>query len=770
MMRVTVFLALQVGYAFTDQALLEEAMSVDGACPDDEGDGDCSLSLRQLRAQRETPSCSTDTDMPRRVLLFGGKFDPPTAAHAKLSKNALDNGGENCVWFAPSFHPDYNADGSDWKTRLRMLEAVKSSGEMGPTDKVAVTTAFKDSYTLEQALKDADVDALLLLQSKYPKTVFDAQFGADTLTSKKFPMKGWAGLYLQLIVSKGGRVIVVDRSSVPKDELKAAEDELKRMSADASPVTLDFVETPALKDLAEGSAGRIKNAACAVVGPGAGSADVKKLCAGENHLRNCSPDVDGTRRVMLFGGTFDPVTEPHAALSRHALASGGEDCVWFAPSFHPDYIPDKSPFELRLSMLKAVQPSGMLGPPGKVAITTAFKDSYKTGQALNDADTQALLLLQEKYPKTVFDTQFGADTLISKAHPMWDWAGKFLQLIVSKGGRVIVISRQKVPEIELKAAEQQLISKSSDAGNVALDFIETPPLPKLSKADSSRIHEMVCKVAGKKPSDAGGSPDLEKFCAQAVVKPNCSIDADTSRRVVLFGGTFDPPTAAHAALSRNALEKGGEDCVWFAPSYHPDYKPQKSLFELRIKMLNSVEPSGDLGPSDQVAITSAFKESYFKGQDRNDADADALRYLQLKYPKTVFDAQFGADTLTSKQYPMWDWAAKYLRLIANKGGRVIIVGRSGVSEKEMEAAEADLKRKLRDEGSPELAFIETPEITGLGAVSSTRIRNIVCGVLGDKMDEEQLGAAINAGLPMSVADHLNSAPSTLRAYKKRCKD
>ena len=59
-------------------------------------------------------------------------------------------------------------------------------------------------------------------------------------------------------------------------------------------------------------------------------------------------------RIIVFGGTFDPVHVGHLAIAEQALERTGMDAVWFVPANAPPLRPSAAaPAETRVAMLRA---------------------------------------------------------------------------------------------------------------------------------------------------------------------------------------------------------------------------------------------------------------------------------------------------------------------------------------------------------------------------------------------------------------------------------
>ena len=60
-----------------------------------------------------------------------------------------------------------------------------------------------------------------------------------------------------------------------------------------------------------------------------------------------------------------------------------------------------------------------------------------------------------------------------------------------------------------------------------------------------------------------------------------------SKRIGIFGGTFDPVHLGHLILAEQCREQAGLDQVWFVPALLPPHKQERVLtpFAQRVEML-----------------------------------------------------------------------------------------------------------------------------------------------------------------------------------------
>jgi nicotinate-nucleotide adenylyltransferase len=115
--------------------------------------------------------------------------------------------------------------------------------------------------------------------------------------------------------------------------------------------------------------------------------------------------------------------------------------------------------------------------------------------------------------------------------------------------------------------------------------------------------------------------------------------------IIIFGGTFDPPTLAHEAIIAACLQEKGIDEVWVMPSGQRPDKPQ---------MRDDAE---------RLALLRAVKETSFQNEPRLRISDFEMRLpqptettatvvaLEESYPGYTFWFVFGADSY--QDMPAW---------------------------------------------------------------------------------------------------------------------
>jgi nicotinate-nucleotide adenylyltransferase len=136
---------------------------------------------------------------------------------------------------------------------------------------------------------------------------------------------------------------------------------------------------------------------------------------------------------------------------------------------------------------------------------------------------------------------------------------------------------------------------------------------------------------------------------------------DLSQRIVLYGGSFDPPHMGHQFSCLYLLSALNAQAVWLIPAFnHPegknllDYRHRLAMCELMARPLQ-----------DRVVVKDT--EYQLGGAGRT---YDTVCYIQSIYPEQRFALAIGADIATT--FSSW-YKAEQLRLQIP----IIVIGRSG---------------------------------------------------------------------------------------------
>lgn len=140
------------------------------------------------------------------------------------------------------------------------------------------------------------------------------------------------------------------------------------------------------------------------------------------------------------------------------------------------------------------------------------------------------------------------------------------------------------------------------------------------------------------------------------------ISTSPGQTIGLLGGSFDPPHAGHAHITREALKRFGLDRVWWLVSPGNPLK-ERGPAPLTQRMAAAREMMSD--PRVQI--------SDFEAQAGTRYTAETIAALQAAYPRARFVWLMGADNLA--QFHRWkDWRQIMLRVpvgvLARPGDRV----------------------------------------------------------------------------------------------------
>jgi len=117
-------------------------------------------------------------------------------------------------------------------------------------------------------------------------------------------------------------------------------------------------------------------------------------------------------------------------------------------------------------------------------------------------------------------------------------------------------------------------------------------------------------------------------------------------KVMIFGGSFNPPHLGHQQMAKSVLEMGLIDQVWYLPVGKHDFDKNVVAADQRLKMLELILPKEGEEFFDQIKIEDCeiryFQTSY---------TATTLDYLSTRYPQHQFSFLMGSDNLA--KFHLW---------------------------------------------------------------------------------------------------------------------
>lgn len=173
----------------------------------------------------------------------------------------------------------------------------------------------------------------------------------------------------------------------------------------------------------------------------------------------------------------------------------------------------------------------------------------------------------------------------------------------------------------------------------------------------------------------------------------------STRRVGIFGGTFDPVHWGHLIVAEQAREQQQLDEIWFIPASSPPHKQEQSItrFDQRVEMLQLA-----------IAGNPAFKiEEVENERDAPSYTADTLEELKKRHPDAELYLILGSDSLLD--LPKWYHPERVLRAAS-----VIVMQRPDYplpTEDQIQNSFADLRAKV----TPRIHLVESPPLVSLAS-------------------------------------------------------
>lgn len=125
------------------------------------------------------------------------------------------------------------------------------------------------------------------------------------------------------------------------------------------------------------------------------------------------------------------------------------------------------------------------------------------------------------------------------------------------------------------------------------------------------------------------------------------------KNIIIFGGSFNPPTRAHEAIIRECLAQPLFDEVWVMPSGSRADKTIPTSDQDRLQMLQLLRH--DSFADDPRMVVSDFELQL----PRPTATRHTVRALTAAYPDVEFWFAFGDDSL--RTMPTWPGAEEFMQ-------------------------------------------------------------------------------------------------------------
>lgn len=375
------------------------------------------------------------------------------------------------------------------------------------------------------------------------------------------------------------------------------------------------------------------------------------------------------RRVAIYAGNFDPVTNSHLTVAAEIVHSTNADEVWLVPCGQIWKSEASESIIHRFVMCQiAISTMFSSGFPARVK-----EVEFRRSESLQAYDL--LCLFRDLHPDMDFCFVIGSDRLLGAGNvTTWTSRNKLWKPGDPEDQKFIVTGRQMLDEFDFlvipRLGSELPPTKDDPTGLAAfgtrLSWLSMPTGTTFIQGNLSSEDVISRTKRAIKRGDGSGN-----FCLQSVdglVPPGVlsyiwryqlymgrAGDA-TNKRVAIYGGAFDPITNSHLTCAAEIVHSGCADEVWIVPCGPRPDKPKLKTSPLdRYTMCQiAVQTQFTTELPVKVSDIECFSDEAFPTYD-------LLCSLRAKHPNTEFLFIIGSDWLqpgsnmaewTSKN---WDW-------------------------------------------------------------------------------------------------------------------
>lgn len=161
----------------------------------------------------------------KRVMLFGGTFNPPHVGHLTMAQLALEQANCDEVWLLPAVTPPHKSDlpVSPYKIRKTMVQRLISD----------YPGLFVCDIEEEREEPSYTIDTVKIVQQRHPDVAFRWLIGADSLRD----LPTWSGS--QELVTRIGFVVAARTNSTDEDTMRTVVEQLPALQ-------IEWLEMPVL--------------------------------------------------------------------------------------------------------------------------------------------------------------------------------------------------------------------------------------------------------------------------------------------------------------------------------------------------------------------------------------------------------------------------------------------------------------------------------------------------------------------------------------------
>jgi nicotinate (nicotinamide) nucleotide adenylyltransferase len=368
------------------------------------------------------------------------------------------------------------------------------------------------------------------------------------------------------------------------------------------------------------------------------------------------------KRVAIYGGAFNPITNGHLQLATEIVHSGIVDEVWICPCGPRPDKPNVLPPDMRLAMCEISINQG-LSPMFPINIAD---HEVNHANDLADPDGQvatydSLCWLRETYPKHEFSFVVGSD---------WLQPGTDLRTWTSKDG---CTGDKLVSEFDFLVAPRPGYDvEDLSVFGPRFKWVQLPHNFRFSEsnASSTEVRKRAKREWTADPMNGNAMQALNGlvqpgvlsfilrhrlYAPMACPQPQMSsrmeiayrspgekgVEIAAPTRVAVLGGAFSPVTNMHMLMATEIITSGVVDEVWLCPYANGEgtdgtqgVPAQQRYILCEVAVNTMLSSSFPVRVSDHEARTSAPMATY-----------DSLCWLRETYPRHEFSFVVGSDWL-----------------------------------------------------------------------------------------------------------------------------
>jgi len=366
-----------------------------------------------------------------------------------------------------------------------------------------------------------------------------------------------------------------------------------------------------------------------------------KLTIADNIDLDNDSDSERPKRIAIYGGAFNPITNGHMQLATEIVHSGIVDEVWICPCGpRPDKPTIIAP-EHRLAMCEISINQG-LSPmfPIRVAdheITQRHLAREDGGVSTYDS----LCYLRAQYPCCEFSFVIGSD---------WLQPGTDLRTWTSKEG---LTGHRLVSEFDFLVAPRPGYEVPDlSVFGPRMKWVELPNNFEFSEsnASSTEVRKRARREWAADPEGGQYMQALNGLVQPGVLSfilryrlyaespaPERPLSAPR-KKVAVLGGAFSPPTSMHVLMATEIVASGAVDEVWLCPyAYGHDtlrVPPQQRYMLCEVAVSTTLSATFPVRVSDHEVRANERLATY-----------DSLCSLRERFPQCDFSFVIGSDWL-----------------------------------------------------------------------------------------------------------------------------